>query len=30
MIVFGAGIIGAILATVTWIVSVSGRGAAIV
>ena len=29
MIIFGAGIIGAILATVTWIISVSGRGAAI-
>jgi hypothetical protein len=29
MIIFGAGIIGAILATVVWIVSVSGRGAAI-
>jgi hypothetical protein len=30
IIIFGAGVIGAILATVTWIISVSGRGAAIV
>ena len=30
IIIFGAGLIGAVAATITWIVSVSGRGAAVV